>query len=279
MSKKVYELVTQKIVEKLEEGVIPWKMPFKNYRAINWQTQKPYRGINTILLQPGEYATFSQIKKYNAKVKKGAKSHLAVFWKWLEVEDKDDDEMIKKVPFLRYYNVFEINTQVDGLDSKRPTVAYEHDPIEAAEQIVTGYKNPPNITFEPTGAWYRKSQDRVNVPNKKEFESIQEYYSTIFHELIHSTGHSNRLSRKGITENRFGSEGYSKEELVAEIGASFLCNIAGIDNETIDNSTSYIQSWLQALKNDHTMIVYASQQAQKASDYILGEVNEDKKIA
>lgn len=271
MSKKIYEMVTNRIMEKLKEGTIPWRRPFSNFSPVNWATQREYRGINTLLLEPGgEYATFKQIKDAGGKVKKGEKANLVVFWKWLEIKDEETEE-VKNIPFLRYYHVFEINTQVEGLESKRKIVEYNHDPLEKAEEIIANYKDKPKIIHKYSGAWYRPTVDTVNVPDKKHFESIHEYYSTLFHELIHSTGHETRLNRKGITGlNPFGSKEYSKEELVAEIGASMLCGVAGIENQTIDNSASYIQSWLRALENDHTLIVKASQQAQKAADYILG---------
>ncbi|WP_079524973.1 MULTISPECIES: ArdC family protein [Halobacillus] len=270
MSKKIYEMITNQIIKKLEEGTVPWKKPFKNGVAINWKTQNPYRGINTMLLEGGEYATFKQIKESGGKVKKGEKSQIVVFWKWLEVED-EETEKEKKIPFLRYYRVFEINTQVEGLESKRDTESYNHNPIEEAEKIKREYVNAPSFSFISGAAYYKPFEDKVNVPPIKDFEDVNKYYSTLFHELIHSTGHKERLSREGITGTiKFGSENYSKEELIAELGASMLCGVTGIENTTIDNSASYIQSWLRALKNDKTLIIRASQQAQKASDYIQG---------
>lgn len=270
MSKKIYEMVTQQIIEKLEKGVVPWKKPFQSSAAVNWKTQKAYRGINTFLLDKGEYATYKQIKDAGGKVKKGEKSQIIVFWKWLEKEDKESGEK-EKFPLLRYYNVFEINTQVEGLESKRDFEEYEHNPVAEAEKIKDLYMNAPDYTFEPLGAWYKPGKDLVNVPPMKEFEDVHKFYSTLFHEMVHSTGHASRLNRPGITEhNSFGDESYSKEELVAELGASMLCAVAGIDNDTIDNSAAYIKSWLSALKDDNTLIVQASQQAQKASDYIQG---------
>lgn len=276
MSKKIYEMVTNQIIEKLEKGTVPWRKPFQSAQAVNWKTQKPYRGINTMLLDAGEYATFKQIKEAGGSVKKGEKSHIVVFWKWIDVEEKESEET-KKVPFLRYYRVFEINTQVEGLDSKREVVEYSHNPIERAEEIRAGFIHSPTYSSMPGRAYYKPSTDHINVPSIKEFENVHEYYSTLFHEMIHSTGHQDRLNREGIISlNMFGDESYSKEELVAEMGASMLCGVAGIDNETIDNSASYIQSWLRALKNDHTLVVKASQQAQKATDYILGVEYENK---
>jgi antirestriction protein ArdC len=266
----VYEMVTQKIIEKLEEGVIPWRKPWTNANAVNWVTQKPYRGINTMLLEPGEYATFKQIQGAGGKVKKGEKSHLIVFWKWLEKENEEGK--LEKIPFLTYYRVFEINTQVDGLQSKRTIQTFDHDPIQEAEAIFKGYINSPDYTFHSGRAVYYPTLDKINCPPLKDFIKAEEYYSTLFHEMVHSTGHKSRLKRNGITTEgvAFGDEVYSKEELVAEMGASMLCGVAGIDNSTLSNSASYIGSWLKKLKDDTKLVVQAASQAQKASDYILG---------
>ena len=265
----VYEIVTNKIIEKLESGNIPWRKPWQNINAVNWVTQKPYRGINTLLLDPGEYATFKQIRQAGGKVKKGAKGHIVVFWTWIEKEELKTGKC-EKIPFLKYYTVFEINTQVEGLNSKREIIEFKHDPITQGEEIIINFVGKPEITFKPDGAYYKPIDDIVNMPPMKNFNNISEYYSTFFHELVHSTGHQNRLNRKEIIElNAFGSEDYSKEELVAELGASMLCNIAKIDNDTIENSVAYIQSWLKVLKDDKTLIIKAAGKAQKAVDHIL----------
>ena len=271
MSKKVYEKVTDQIIKKLEEGTIPWRMPFKaGGFPVNYVTQKAYRGVNTLLLEPGEYATFKQIKDNGGKVKKGAKSKMVVFWKLIDAEDEDTGEEIK-VPLMRTYNVFKIGEQTEGLEPKRQEKGFEHDPIEEAEKLIKGYADAPAYTSESGRAYYRPSADLVNVPPKEDFKVIEEYYSTFFHEIVHSTGHQRRLNRPGITEfNGFGTETYSKEELVAELGASMLCATVGIENATLDNSAAYIESWLKALKDDRTMIISASQQAQKAVDHIQG---------
>ncbi|WP_163531432.1 ArdC family protein [Halobacillus ihumii] len=270
MSKKIYEMITNQIIEKLEQGVIPWRKPWVNGIAVNWKTQKPYRGINTMLLDGGEYATFKQIKEAGGNVKKGEKSHIVVFWKMLKVED-EEKEKEKKIPLLRYYRVFNVGTQVEGLETKRTYETFEHNPIEEAEKIKKEYFNGPSFSFQSGRAYYVPFEDRVNVPPKKDFEDVNEYYSTLFHEMVHSTGHKDRLDREGVTGKiSFGSENYSKEELIAELGASMLCGVTGIENNTIDNSASYIQAWLKKLKDDKTLIVSASQKAQKASDHILG---------
>ncbi|WP_306010508.1 ArdC family protein [Bacillus sp. MMSF_3328] len=264
----IYEMVTDQIIEQLESGTVPWRKPWKNGGAVSWKTQKAYRGINVMLLPEGEYATFKQITEAGGKVKKGEKSRIVVFWKWLEKEENGE---VEKIPMLRYYRVFEINTQVEGLQSKRAAESFEHDPIAKAEEIVHGYMNAPTYKFERSGAWYKPFLDLVNVPPLKDFEKAEEFYCTFFHELVHGTGHKSRLNREGITGTiKFGSEDYSKEELVAEMGAAMLCGISGIETITIDNTAAYIQSWLRVLKDDKTMVVKAGAQAQKAADYILG---------
>ncbi|MFG6121160.1 ArdC family protein [Thalassobacillus sp. B23F22_16] len=275
MSKKIYEMITNQIIEKLEQGTIPWRKPWINGVAVNWKTQKPYRGINTMLLDGGEYATFKQISEAGGKVKKGAKSHIVVFWKLTKVKEKDEktgEETGEKitVPLLRYYRVFKVGEQTEGIERKRKEKEFNHDPIEEGEKIVNGYINAPDYTYHSGRAYYQPFTDVVNVPPLKDFEKPEEFYSTKFHEMVHSTGHKDRLNREGVKGlASFGSETYSKEELIAELGASMICGVAGIDNHTIENSASYIQSWLNALKNDKTLIVFASQQAQKAVDYIL----------
>ncbi|WP_027365101.1 ArdC family protein [Desulfotruncus alcoholivorax] len=266
----VYQIVTNEIIKKLEAGTIPWRKPWRDPGAVNWKTQKPYRGINAILLDPGEYLTFKQVQEAGGKVKKGAKSHIVVFWKWLETENKETGEL-EKIPFLRYYRVFELS-QTEGLKSRRKdTEVFNHNPIEAAEKIIEGYQSRPLITFAPGKAFYSPITDSISVPALSDYQKPEEYYSTLFHEAIHSTGHKTRLNRATLTEMAaFGSETYSKEELVAEIGAAMLCGTAGIENKTLENSAAYIQSWLRVLKKDSRMVVLAAGQAQKAADYILG---------
>lgn len=268
----MYEIVTEKVMEELEKGVVPWRKPWINGGAVNWKTQKAYRGINVFILESGEYATYKQIQEAGGKVRKGEKSHIVVFWKWLEKEDEESGK-VEKIPYLRYYRVFEINSQVEGLESKRKETSFDHDPIEKAEEIYKGFINAPDYTFFSGKAVYYPTLDKINCPPLKDFPKVEEYYSTLFHEMVHSTGHKNRLARSGVTTQNvaFGDEVYSKEELVAEMGAAMLCGVAGIDNNTISNSASYIHSWLRSLKEDSRLVVQAAAQAQKAADYILGK--------
>lgn len=271
MTMKIYEMVTERIMKMLEAGVIPWRKPWINNGAVNWKTQKPYRGINTMLLDPGEYATIKQINEAGGRVKKGEKAHIVVFWKWVNAKDEDGNVTDEKIPLLRYYRVFEINSQCEGMKSKRKSVAIDHDPIAEAEKIVEGFPDMPPLRFAPGRAFYRPSEDFISVPEINDFPIVGEYYCTLFHEMIHSTGHPNRLNRPGVANfDTFGSEQYSKEELIAEMGAAMLCGVAGIDNSTIQNSASYIASWLRKLKDDPKLVIQAAGQAQKAADLILG---------
>lgn len=186
--------------------------------------------------------------------------------------------MTKRIPFLRYYNVFNV-AQCDGIElpSEETILSPEPrpSPIETAEAIVQGMPKRPEIRTGLDRAFYQPAADFVGMPSVEQFKSGEEYYSTLFHELTHATGHKSRLNRKGVADSEgnwsaFGSEPYSKEELCAEMGAAFLCGEAGIVERTVENSASYIASWLQRLKNDSKLVVTAAAQAQKAADYILG---------
>lgn len=266
----VYKIVTDQIIKQLENGVVPWHKPWNAFNAVNWRTQKPYRGINAFLLEEGEYATFKQIKEAGGKVKKGEKSHIVVFWRWLEKEDKETKE-IERIPLLRYYRVFEINTQCEGMESRRNVETFDHEPITECENIVHGFEGKPKILHEGSQACYIPALDQIKMPKQKYFEKIEEYYSVLFHEMIHATGHRSRLDRDEVRQvASFGSESYSKEELIAEMGAAMLCGIAGIEQKIIENSAAYIQSWLRVLKDDVKFVIQAASSAQRGADHILG---------
>lgn len=276
----VYDMVTDRIIAELEKGNIPWRWqrPWTGVRsgAYNRITKKPYSIINQILLKhSGEYATFKQWQELGGHVRKGEKSEIVVFWKIFEAEETNPEtgeKETKKIPLLRYYNVFHIS-QVEGVEPLEVPFK-EVEPIEEADKIITMYVNREHIDFNECAsneAYYSPLQDKVVVPMKEQYNLINEYYSTTFHELTHSTGHKNRLDRleTGAVAS-FGSETYSKEELVAEIGSATLMNVTGIETpKTFKNSTAYIQGWLQVLKNDNKFIVSASSKAEKAVNYIL----------
>lgn len=282
MSKNVYEMVTERIIAELEKGIIPWQKPWTGTAtgAFSRSTGKPYSFINQLILgKPGEYLTFKQIQEAGGKVKKGEKASIVVFWKQYPVTETnaDGDTVTKYIPVLRYYNVFHID-QCEGVTPKYAQPATtELEPIEHAESIINDYVDREALTFEnqeQNRAYYSPIMDKVVVPVLSQFSIVEEYYSTAFHELTHSTMHQDRCNRQEERKGKlvaFGSEEYSKEELVAEIGAASLVNICGIESEkSFRNSAAYIQSWLRILKNDSRMIVSAASKAEKAVNYILG---------
>lgn len=279
----IYEEITNKIIEQLEDGVIPWNKPWHGIAsgAYNRVSKKPYSLLNQMLLKhDGEYATYKQWSDMGGKVKKGEKAEIVVFWKIFQTEEVVDGKVEKKsVPLLKYINVFHIS-QVDGVEPKE-LKPVEHKPVEEAEKIKLDYIDRENIRINEVvtnDAFYSPMMDYIQVPCKEQYDNIMEFYSTLFHEMVHSTGHKDRLGRLGcdVKFASFGSEDYSKEELIAEIGSAFLMNHIGIETaKTFKNSAAYIQSWLKVLKNDNRFIVSASSKAEKAMKYILGEMKEN----
>jgi antirestriction protein ArdC len=220
------------------------------------------------------WLTFKQAQELGGHVRKGEKACPVVFWKWLDVERDEEKE---RVPFLRYYSVFNA-AQCEGIDAHVPTVpgaTREHSPVAAAQAIVDAMPKRPEIRLGLDRAFYSPGGDYVGMPNPGQFRSAEDWHSVLFHELTHSTGAECRLNRKGVSGSdgqwsAFGSNPYAKEELVAEMGAAFLCGQAGIVERTIDNSAAYVASWLARLKDDPKLVVQAAAQAQKAADFILG---------
>ena len=281
----VYEIITERIIKMVEEkGHLPWQRPWKRNESFPCNIDRPkdsYKGINFWILISQDrkspyWLTNNQVKKFGGKVKideKGNKEQgtMIVFWKFLN--DKSDDSGKKKIPFLRYYFVYNAD-QIEGIDHKIPQTETENtpldfNPVDAAEMILEEMPIPRKmITHGFNRAAYSPFFDKIEMPDKTAFVGVEEYYSTLFHELSHATGHESRVNRKDAFGAGFGRENYSKEELVAEISASFLCNMAGIE-KTIDNSAAYLGSWLKRLKADPKLLVMAASAAQKASDYIL----------
>lgn len=273
----VYQAVTDRIIAQLEKGVVPWRKPWSGVMggAFNRVSKKPYSLLNQMLLEhDGEYATFNQWKNLGGKIKKGAKSEIVVFWKIFDKEEeKDGEKEVKHVPYLRYFNVFHIS-QVEGVKPLNQNFV-EHEPIEEAEKVKNDYAAREGLEIREVvsnEAFYSPAEDYIQVPCKKQYQDITEFYATLFHEMTHSSGHKNRLARLDPTATLapFGSEDYSKEELVAEIGSSMLMNHVGIESDkTFNNSTAYIKSWLKVLKDDNKFIVGAAGKAEKAVKYIL----------
>ena len=245
----VYQMVTDRVIEQLEKGIVPWQKPWSGAGladggAINYVSRKPYSFLNQMLLgREGEYLTFKQIKDLKGNIKKGAKAGIVVFFtmttqgKKKDV-DEDGNEIITEVinmhsyPILKYYHVFHID-DCEGIESKIKEIEPDDTlkPIEKAENIINGYlSREKKLRFE-----YR----------------------------------CNRKNEMGIAA--FGSESYSKEELVAELGSAMICNAINIDSEkAFKNSVAYLQGWLSKLKNDNKMIIWAASKAEKAAKYIMG---------
>jgi antirestriction protein ArdC len=249
----VYEIVTARILEQLEKGVVPWRRPWRAELPCNLISGKPYRGVNVFLLASQGYGsrywlTYQQTTKLGGHVKRGEHSTLVTFWHIGEERERtaaDGTVESKRAFLLRYYNVFNLE-QTEGIDILRVSSQPRVSPLEQCESIVSGMPNPPKRE-QSHRAWYRPANDTVGMPARSLFNSPEEYYSTLFHELSHSTGHTSRVGREGIEQlNTFGSESYSREELVAEMGAAMLCGISGIET-TVENSAAYLQSWLHRL--------------------------------
>jgi len=286
MEMDVYEIVTEKMMKLLEQGVVPWRRPWTSTGLPrNLISKKPYRGINHFLLSASKcvspfWLTMRQANELAGQVRKGEESTFVVFWKVDEVQnagkldDEETDAKTRRRFVLRYYRVWNLEQcqLPQAVLDKLPKIeTHEHDPIEAAERIVAGMPNPPQIQHAGSKAFYSAISDRVTVPPRNLFTSAEEHAASLFHELAHASGHQKRLARDGILEAApFGSSVYSKEELCAEMGAAFLCAEAGISPAVIDNQAAYVAGWLKKLRDDRKLLVNAAAQAQRAADFILG---------
>ena len=292
----VYEIVTEKIIEKLDKGIIPWHQPWHGASQIdgilgyyrNGVSKRKYTGMNILMLsgcgyESPDFFTFKQISDAGAQIRKGEKSEMVVFWKRSQYlskpEDGDDSEAeLKNGLLMRYYNVWN-RAQIEGLKPPKDTLVTTDDgpkilPIEQAEKIVQGYTDGPTIAEGVQRAYYSPVVDHVNMPERQSFVSPESWYSVLFHELSHSTGHTSRLNRKDMKIYR--KEFRAREELIAEIGAAFLCEHCGIGAPVIENTVAYVQSWKKHLKDDPRIIATAAQQAQKAAQWILNNRNQNK---
>ena len=272
----VYELITDRIIAMMEAGTIPWHKPWKASTTMprNLVSRKPYRGINVMLLLSFNYEspfwlTFHQVQQLGGHVRKGEKACPVVFWKQTTIEDKTTGEK-ETLRLLRLYYVFNV-AQCDGLKNIPTPAELPADTLTAPADIVAHMPQCPPIKHGMTMAYYAPHEDFVGMPYAERFESADKYFSTLFHELVHSTGHTKRLDRASLKESSgFGSDPYCREELVAELGSAFLCGHAGITERTLDSSAAYLQNWLAKLQADKMLIVQAAAQAQKAADFILG---------
>lgn len=281
MSRDVHQIITDRILLRLETGTVPWRQPWKGGGPPhNLISRQPYRGVNVFLLNSTRFTapswlTFRQAQTLGGTVREGERSCPVVFWKWSEpdaTQTESEPTPRRRAPLLRYYSVFNVeqceNVKIPGPPDSAPP---QFHPLEQCDRLVARMPQRPRITHGGGRAAYCPGRDTVVMPNTTAFNTPESYYSTLFHELTHATGHASRLNRSGVTQPAgFGSDPYSREELIAEMGAAFLCGHCGLESHTLDDSASYIQGWLDRLREDRRLVVLAAAQAQRASDFIRG---------
>lgn len=294
MQSKIYEMVTNRIVDQLKQGIIPWNPHFVRVvdRHINVKTKKPYNFLNQILLSidngqatgcltSSVWGTFKQWKDIGASIRRGEKAHVVLSWMIKEVpsgaKDAETGEDITETVIRPvYYSVFSLD-QVEGIDKSKilPELPSKNEKMVGPQKILDDYWTREKINVvicESNKAYYSPSDDSIHLRALNQYDSSEHYYRTAFHESVHSTGHVTRLDRFNDDSKKiaFGGSDYSKEELVAELGSAFLMAMSGIETkETQEQNAAYIQGWLSALQNDSSMIVYAAAKAEKGVDYIL----------
>lgn len=290
----IYQKVTDLVIAELEKGCAVWRQSWGSQgMPQNVLSRKNYRGWNALWLgfvtlsrgysQP-YFLTFKQAQAKGGTVRKGEHGYPVVFWATKEKKAPQQQELpvsenenvgVEKYRFLKTYTVFNID-QTEGVDFAQTTCAQEQDRIVICEQVVEAMPQAPRILFDSKYPYYQPTLDQVHMPPLQHFSPVEEYYSTLFHELAHSTGHASRLNREELTNSSgFGTERYSKEELTAEMAAAMLCGYCGIA-QTIPNSAAYIGGWLAALKEDKTLLLRAASKAQAAADFILGTSGEQQ---
>ncbi len=279
--KKVYEIIVNQIIEKLEQGVIPWRKSWWGWVPTNYLNNREYKGINRLILSMNDfstnyYLTYKQIKKLKWSIKPWSKATKIIYWDIIETETDselsvcDESETSKKI-ITKYYNVFNIE-QTDIIPKEDLVMQVEKDnDYSLSQSVIKNYIDKPKIV-EWYNPCYKAKSDTIEIPSMWLFSSWDEYYAALFHELVHSTGSEGRLKRESIiSENYFWSYTYSREELVAEIWSMFLCNYVWVENIVIDNQVSYIDNWLEFIKWNKLDIIKASNQAEKAVSYIMGK--------
>ena len=287
MKQDIYQKVTDKIIADLEKGELTWLKPWSAGNMDGRITKPlrhngmPYGGINVLMLwgatQEAGYLspfwmTFKQAKELGAHVKKGERGNSVVFAGSITKAEEQDDgsEEERKIPFLKQYTVFNVE-QIEGLPEhyyvKPEPVIDPAQRIEHAEAFFTATR--ADIRHGGTRAYYNGGSDHVQMPIFETFRSPEAYYATLAHELTHWTKHKSRLDRE-FGRKRWGDEGYAREELVAELGAAFLCADLALTPEPGTDHAAYIQSWLKVLREDKRAIFSAAAHAQKAADFIHG---------
>lgn len=292
--RNLYQEVTDRIISLIEQGTPPWRQSWSTYGlAKNYATGHIYSGINFLLMNSTNYKipyfmTFNQVKERGGQIQKGAKGEMVIYFNviYKDAFDQMLDEVdakarmlsgqeIKVLKYIKYYTVFNLE-HIDGISFSFDQAPMEpNEKIKRCEEILWHMPRYPTLNLGAKQPSYNPAEDCINMPTIDQFHSSEDYYVTLFHELIHSTGHESRLARGGVmSPEKFGSEAYSREELVAEIGASFLCAVAGVDyDHVVKDSASYASSWLSVLREDSKFIFKIASEAQKAADFILNLSN------
>jgi antirestriction protein ArdC len=272
-----HDLITERILLRLAHGVVPWHQPWDAGLPRHVVSRQPSRGMNVILTESAGFAspdwlTFHQAHALGGSVQKGARGTPVVVWTWFEVDGEGAAIDPRRVPLLRSYAAFTLE-QTTGIGTPVDPDTPAFQPIACCEAVVAQRPQRPRIQHGAARACDSPQLDVVHMPQATWFEAPEAYYSTLFHELIHRTGHAGRLNRATLTDPcSFGSPTSSKAELVAEMGVAFLCGMCGIENRTVDNSAAYIASWWRVLEQEIRMVIVAAAQAQQAADSIQGVV-------
>ena len=264
--KKAYEIIVEQILDKLDWNLLPWQQNWTGGSICNYLTNTEYRGMNKLVLafdtyEDKRYLTMNQVRKLKWRIKKWSKSQKIIYWQY---NDTDNEKL--EYPIIKYYNVFNVDS-VEWITIDKPKVITESNKYKAVNTLLNNYVDWPKIKTWPNPI-YQISSDTIFIPSKDKFKNLDSYYATLLHELCHSTWNKKRLNRFTDSNIKFWSEVYSKEELVAEIGAMFLSMETWISNNTSSNSIAYIKSWTKFMKDNKKEVIYASQQAQIATDYI-----------
>jgi len=284
--KDIYERVTERMIEKLETGTVPWRQPWKSGFGMpcNANTKRPYRGWNAVVTLFSGYgsqywATYKGWTKLGGQVRKGEKGTLVIGWKSVERkvdEEKDGVTRTKTKKFLVGFGFTVFNEeQVDGATvPKRKTKAVEVDPIDEAQELLDAWIDAGHSPIKLGGneAGWSPMFDTIVLPQLGAFDSAEHFYGAAYHEMAHATGDKSRLDRweNGVAVTDMRTESYSKEELVAELAASFVSATVGIQNAREETSAAYIAGWLERLRSDKKFLISAASKAQAAADFILG---------
>ena len=254
---EIYNRITEKIIAKIEEGVLPWRKSWKTGLPMNFITKRPYNGINFLSLLTNDYPspyyiTFLQCKNCKALVNSGSSGDLVVYWSINNVSISEEE--IKQIPFIRYSYVFNLSQTSLFADASNELK------IVSCEELLNQLSLKPTIKHNISRCYYSEDEDYISIPMINDFDSKEEYYSALFHELVHWTAHPSRLNRQ--------KDDYAFEELIAEIGSSYICGLCGLNASTLENQVSYIDNWLKTLKSDSSYLIQASQKAQKALEFL-----------